>query len=186
MSAQPINVAKTLTDISAYAKPARDSAGGRIILAPVDFSDHSAVALRFAATTAESMQAALIVVHVIHDPAEMPGYYSSLIKSTDLERIDDIAKQAFEEFMSRVIDSNPDCPALRTAESIMVVGLPVTRILEVAVELDPIMVVMGSHGRTGLDNLIIGSKAAQIVQLSEHPVTIVKNPIKNSEKPFDD
>ena len=58
----------------------------------------------------------------------------------------------------------------------MVLGLPVTRILEVAEALAPLMVVMGSHGRTGLDNLIIGSKAAQVVQLCSFPVTIVKSP----------
>ena len=182
MSSQSVHIAKTLADISEYVTPAREAAGGRTVLAPVDFSDHSAVALNFAVTIAESMQAALVVLHIIHDPADMPGYYSSLIKSTHLERIDDIAKQAFEEFMSRVIESHPDSAALRAAESIMVVGLPVTRILEVAAELDPIMIVMGSNGRTGLDNLIIGSKAAQIVQLSQYPVTIVKNP----EKPIDD
>ena len=56
----------------------------------------------------------------------------------------------------------------------MVIGLPVTRILEVAEKLKPMMVVVGSQGRTGMKQMIIGSKAAQIVQLCPFPVTVVK------------
>jgi nucleotide-binding universal stress UspA family protein len=180
MSSEASHLVKNLNEISEVVRAVRDNADGRIILAPVDFSDHSAIALAFAADMAEAIRAALVVLHVIHDPAEMPGYYTSLVKSKHFERIDDVAEQALLEFMSRASDSQPDCAALRSAESIMVVGLPVSRILEVAEELDPVMVVMGSHGRTGLDNIIIGSKAAQVVQLCRFPVTIVKNPENRS------
>lgn len=182
MSTRQIHLVETLREISEFSKPAGAAAVGRIILVPVDFSDHSAIALEFAATIAASVHAGLVVLHVIHDPAETPGYYSSLIESTQFERIEDIAKQAFAEFMSRWVDSHPDSSAIRTAEAIMVIGLPATRILEVADEISPFMVVMGSHGHTGLDNLIIGSKAAQLIQLCRFPVTIVKKP----EKKIDD
>ncbi len=175
-------LAKSLEEISEFAQSARSKADGRIILVPVDFSDHSAMALYFAATLAEALRAALIVLHVVHDPGEMPGYYSKLIGPKHLERIDDVAEEAFREFLSGVIESRPDCLLLREADVLMVTGLPATRILEVADELVPVMVVMGSHGRTGLDSLIIGSKAAQIVQLCPYPVTIVKN----KEKPVDE
>ena len=56
----------------------------------------------------------------------------------------------------------------------MVIGLPVTRILEVVDEVEPYIVVVGSQGRTGLQHLVIGSKAAQIVHLCPVPVTVVK------------
>ncbi len=56
----------------------------------------------------------------------------------------------------------------------MVVGLPVTRILEVINTVEPFMVVVGSKGRTGLKHVLIGSKASQIVQLCPAPVTVVK------------
>jgi len=84
--------------------------------------------------------------------------------------------EAFQEFMDSTIDANPNLDPLLQAERLMVIGLPVTRILEVVDHLDPIMVVMGSQGRTGLKHLVIGSKAAQIVQLCPVPVTIVKKP----------
>ena len=86
----------------------------------------------------------------------------------------DIAAEAFSEFINNITEARPELTDLQHAELLMVIGLPVTRILEVVEQLNPIMVVMGSQGRTGLRNLVIGSKAAQIVQLCPVPVTIVK------------
>ncbi len=54
-------------------------------------------------------------------------------------------------------------------------GLPATRILEVAHALGAQLIVMGSRGRTGLSHLLLGSKAQRVVQLSRIPVTIVKS-----------
>ena len=113
---------------------------------------------------------------MVHDPGHMPGYYSGLVKSKRFDRIQDAAAGAFHDFLGSVIDAHPGNDALSKIEPIMVVGLPVTRILEVVRELEPIMVVMGSQGRTGLKHLILGSKAAQVIQLCPIPVTIVKAP----------
>jgi len=167
-------LATTSKEIREHAKAARGQAERGIILAPIDFSDHSEAALIQAAKFAELIPATLIVLHVVHDPGEMPGYYSKLIKKKKVARIQDIAAEVFDDFMGRVSDENPDLRCLKEADRLMVTGLPVTRILELVDYLDPIMVVMGSQGRTGLKHLVIGSKAAQIVQLCPVPVTIVK------------
>ncbi len=176
MSNSKAILATTSKEIREHAQAARGQSDRDIILAPVDFSDHSEAALIQAAGFAEMMPATLIVLHVVHDPGEMPGYYSQLIKKKKVIRIQDIAAEAFDEFMDRVIEDHPANDALREADRLMVTGLPVTRILELVEYLDPIMVVMGSQGRTGLKHLVIGSKAAQIVQLCPVPVTIVKKP----------
>ena len=169
-------LATTSKEIREHAEAARGQAEREIILAPVDFSDHSEAALVQAAKFAEMMPATLIVLHVVHDPGEMPGYYSKLIKKKKVIRIQDVAAEAFDDFMDSVNDDYPDLVSLREADRLMVTGLPVTRILELVEYLEPIMVVMGSQGRTGLKHLVIGSKAAQIVQLCPVPVTIVKKP----------
>ena len=156
------------------AEAARRAADGGIILVPVDFSEHSEAALVKASEYAQAMSASLVVLHVVHDPGEMPGYYAQLIKKKRATRIQDMAAEAFDQFMDRVSEANPQNESLRKADRLMVSGLPVTRILEVVDYLDPMMVVMGSQGRTGLKHLVIGSKAAQIVQLCPVPVTIVK------------
>jgi nucleotide-binding universal stress UspA family protein len=88
-----------------------------------------------------------------------------------------MAAEAFDQFMDEIIEANEDLASLQDAGRLMVTGLPVTRILEVVEHLEPIMVVMGSQGRTGLQHLVIGSKAAQLVQLCPVPVTIVKSDV---------
>jgi nucleotide-binding universal stress UspA family protein len=59
-----------------------------------------------------------------------------------------------------------------------VVGTPVTRILEIAKKKKARMIIIGSHGRTGLSHLLVGSKAERVVQLSPIPVTVVKGATK--------
>jgi nucleotide-binding universal stress UspA family protein len=175
MTTAPAFLARSTADIADFAESIRKKAAGRIILVPVDFSEHSAAALEHAAKLAEILPAALIALHVVHDPGEMPGYYSKLIKNMRFDRIQDVAAQAFAEFMAKVADLAPEQPLLNDTGQLMVIGLPVTRILEVVEELEPFMVVMGSQGRTGLEHLIMGSKAAQLIQLCPVPVTIVKS-----------
>lgn len=181
MGESTIQLAASSAEVKASSRAAAAKSEGRIILVPVDFSDHSAAALRKSAEFAELMQATLIVLHVVHDPGEMPGYYSKLIKKKRATRIQDIAAEAFDQFVDRIISENPGLNALQGLDRLMVQGLPVTRILEVAKYIDPMMVVMGSQGRTGLKHLVIGSKAAQIMQLCPVPVTIVKQPKKRSK-----
>jgi nucleotide-binding universal stress UspA family protein len=178
MTKSKVHLATSSAELNERARAALSKSGGKTILVPVDFSDHSEVALLQASEFAQMMPTSLMVLHVVHDPGEMPGYYAKLIKKKRSIRMQDIAAEAFQEFMTNVIEAHPERTALRDAELLMVIGLPVTRILEVVEQLNPIMVVMGSQGRTGLQHLVIGSKAAQIVQLCPVPVTIVKNTIQ--------
>lgn len=175
MNDNEVHLATNSAELKALAETSAGNSGKPIILAPVDFSDHSQAALVQASDYASKMQAKLIVLHVVHDPGEMPGYYSTLVKKKRATRMQDVAAEAFQDFMDRTIAANPSNEALVESGRLMVIGLPVTRILEVVQHIEPIMVVMGSQGRTGLKHLVMGSKAAQVVQLCPVPVTIVKN-----------
>lgn len=174
MKSKQVYLATSSAELETLAESTARESGEAIILVPVDFSDHSQAALMQASEFAKMMPAKLVVLHVVHDPGEMPGYYSKLVKKKRATRMQDIAAEAFQAFMDSTIDANPKLEPLLQAERLMVIGLPVRRILEVVEHLDPIMVVMGSQGRTGLKHLVIGSKATQIVQLCPVPVTIVK------------
>ena len=144
------------------------------ILVPVDFSSCSTAALTLAATLADCMQAPLLVLHVVHDPGSMPGYYAKLRKKKQLHHMQDLASEMLEEFLDTVIKQNPNLRTLRKAERIRVTGLPVKRILEVADKYDARMIIMGSRGRTGISKLLIGSTAIQVVQLASIPVMVAK------------
>ena len=148
------------------------------ILVPVDFSPHSAAALVWAAKLSDCLATPLLVLHVAHDPEAAPGYYVRSKRKKHLRRIEEAASEMMGEFLEQVTEDNPDCKRLQKLESVLVLGLPVTRILEVAGETDASMIVMGSQGRTGLPHLLLGSKAERIAQLSPVPVTVVKGPRK--------
>ena len=144
------------------------------ILVPVDFSPHSAAAVLYACELAQCMKRPIVVLHVVHDPAEMPGYYSKLTKKKNLTRMEDLAKEMLDSFMRELKSKHPQLHPLKKSEAMLVLGLPVTRILQVADKLQVTMIVMGSQGLTGLKHLLLGSKAEQVVQLATVPVTIVK------------
>lgn len=150
------------------------------ILVPVDFSVYSQAALLCAAELAEMIGAPLTVLHVVHDPGDAPGYYAVKGRKKQLRRMEDVAAEMLDEFMNEVRKAHPERHILEHAETLLVVGLPVNRILETANKINARMIVMGSQGRTGLKHIMLGSKAEQVVNLAPMPVTIVK---AKKEKP---
>ena len=146
----------------------------RPILVPVDFSTHSEAALLLACQLAECTKQKVVVLHVVHDPADMPGYYQRVTKKKALVRMEDVAEEMFDAFIDGMVEKHPHVKCLKKVDKMLVVGLPVTRILQVTEKIKASMVVMGSQGRTGLKHLMLGSKAEQVVHLCPVPVTIVK------------
>ena len=150
-----------------------------ILLVPVDFTSFSEEALVFASGLAKCMSARLLVLHVIHDPAESPGFYARKLKKKKyLQSMEEAAEEMMQEFLEKMRLAFPGNEAIKNATSLLVVGTPVTRIVEIAETKQASMIILGSQGRTGLANLLLGSKAAQVVQLATIPVTVVKNPKK--------
>ena len=145
------------------------------LLVAVDFTLFSAEALLFASQLAEKIDARLVVLHVIHDPAEAPGFYSQKGKKKKfLQSMEEVAEEMMKEFLTKMQKEHPDQKPIKNAETLLVVGTPVTRILEIAEKKEARMIIIGSHGRTGLSHLLIGSKAERVVQLSPIPVLVVK------------
>ena len=96
--------------------------------------------------------------HVVHDPEAGPGFYTRPERNGFLRRMEDAGGELMEEFLDRVRRENPDLNALRNLETLLVVGLPTTRILEVAEKTGAHMIVMGSQGRTGLSRFLLGAE----------------------------
>lgn len=152
-----------------------ETPSARPILVPVDFSPDSEAALRCAAELAMLFKAPLLIVHVVHDPGEAPGYYAVKGHNKHLQKLEDVASGMFQEFMQAFSADHPELVAIGDAETRLVTGLPVNRILELADKSGARMIVMGSQGRTGLARALLGSKAEQVVRLARIPVTIVKS-----------
>jgi len=150
-----------------------------ILLVAVDFTSFSEEALIFAGELAEKLKARLLVLHVIHDPAEAPGFYAQKGKKKKfLQSMEEAAEEMMEEFLAKMRKDHPDQLPIKEATPLLVVGTPVMRILEIAEKEQASMIIIGSHGRTGLSHLLVGSKAERVVQLSPIPVTVVKGSTK--------
>ena len=118
-----------------------------------------------------------MVLHVIHDPAKAPGFYAQKGKKKKyLQSTEDAAGEMMEEFLLNMRKAYSDKVPIKKAKALLVVGTPVTRIVEVAEKKQVKMIIIGSHGPTGLANLMLGSEAQRVIQLLTVPITVVKIP----------
>ena len=146
-----------------------------VLLVAVDFSPFSEEALSFAGDMAECLNAQIIVLHVIHDPADAPGFYAQKAKDKKfLQTLEEVAEEMMENFLNKMRLAHPDKVSIKDATPLLVVGTPVTRVVEAAQLKKASMIIVGSHGRSGLSHFLLGSKAERIVQLSPIAVTVVK------------
>jgi len=147
------------------------------ILVAVDFSDHSANALVYAAHLATRLEDRLLVLHVIHD--QSGSYYTDKkIKKgvkKRLKRLEEIAGEMMDELLSKQIEAHPEIKGvLKKAEVILVSGLTVTKVLQVVEKTEPEMLILGNKGHSSLKHILLGSKAEQLARLCPIPVTLVK------------
>jgi nucleotide-binding universal stress UspA family protein len=137
----------------------------RTLLHPTDFSERSASALDVACSLARDYGASIIVLHVAHVPPLIGG--EGLVPPSEEE----IRAEADERLKAM------DIPEVGIpVERRLLVGDPAMEILRVAREINADMIVIGTHGRTGLGRLLMGSVAEQVVRRSECPVLTVSHP----------
>jgi len=149
-------------------KPERKMGALRSILHPTDFSAHSEAALRVARSLARAHEARLVLVHVV-PPEVMPAAVSEAL--VDLA----IGREGLREAQDRVEGGDEDLKS--PVESQLRRGDPAAEILDVAAGLQSDLVVMGSHGRTGLSRILIGSVAESVLRGAACPVLMVKAPV---------
>ncbi len=89
--------------------------------------------------------------------------------------MEEAAEEMMAEFLAKMRKNHPDQLPIKKAVPLLVVGTPATRIVEIAEKQQARMIIIGSHGRTGLSHLLVGSKAEHVVRLSPIPVTVVKS-----------
>lgn len=145
------------------------------VLAAIDFSEVSMAALVWAARQAQLEEAPLLVLHVVHDPAESPGFYGKP-QDDSLTPMLDVAEQMMQEFLSRATADHPELSALVSARTRLVSGLPAGRVVEIAEETGARIVAMGNVGRSALQSMLLGSVTDRVVRTCSVPVVVVKQP----------
>lgn len=155
------------------------------VLVPVDFSSCSRAALEFAASFIQCVNAPLLVLHVIHDHGNEPGFYRRGPAPAGLRPVADIAREMLEEFVNAVCGDCRDATGSVQPRLLLVSGLPASRIREIALREQAALIVMGTHARSGLARLSSGSVAAEVTRQCDIPVTIVKAAVQGASGEHD-
>jgi len=137
----------------------------RKIVFPTDFSPFGQEALRWATSLARDSGATLIIVHVEEPPMSYGGG-EVLIGGDEGNR---------ELLRKSLVQVVPTDPAV-SFEHKLLVGDPATAVVEAANEENADLIVLGTHGRTGLTRLLMGSVAEAVVRRAKCPVLVVKHP----------
>lgn len=142
------------------------------ILFATDFSEISEYAFDYAYTLAKKLNSKLIIMHVINEPVDLRGFYVPHISFESLEKeIEDAAEKMMKKFCSGKIED------LAGTETVIVSGIPYDEILAKADEEKVSLIVLGTHGRAGLDHLLFGSTAERVVRRSRCPVMTIRPPL---------
>jgi nucleotide-binding universal stress UspA family protein len=140
----------------------------RVILCPTDFSENSTVALRIASDLARQNQATLLVLHVASSlGAEGLGYGEAESRLQPEGHVAELRQE-----LHRLAPAEPGVETRYLLRE----GDPAAVIEQVVREQHCDLVVLGTHGRTGLDHLLMGSTAERIIRRCPCPALVVKYP----------
>src|SRR5262245_13609228 len=137
------------------------------ILAPTDFSELSKRGVRYALELARDSSAEVIVYHVIDLGEEQPdvrtpyGPYHDMLQDN---------RRVLDKFLN---EGFADCIDLVEVRRVVEFGRTFKNIVEIADQENVDVIVMATHGRTGLEHIILGSVAEKVVARSSRPVLVV-------------
>lgn len=136
------------------------------VLHPTDFSPSSVEAFNFASALARDCESRLIVVHAV-EPVPATVGEAGLVPS-ELDEMREDARRKLDEL-------RPADPEVRM-DTVVRDGPAPAVILDMADEVNADLIVMGTHGRTGLKRLLLGSVAEMVLRRAHCPVLTVKEP----------
>lgn len=138
------------------------------ILVPIDYSEGSEAAVRYAASLATEYDAELHVVHVYEPPAP---YVNAGFAAASLPETEEM-----NEAQERAQLDKVQPPTSVAVYRELLVGTPIDELVEYVEQNGVDLVVMGTHGRTGLERLLMGSVAEGLVRRAPCAVLTIKDP----------
>jgi nucleotide-binding universal stress UspA family protein len=134
------------------------------ILVPSDFSETSDAALTYAVTMAQAFGARLYLLHV-------PGKTGENLETNfPVGRFETTAREKLDAVLT------PEEIERLRPEYVMRIGVPAEEIVRYADARDVDLIVMGTHGRSGVAHLLMGSVAEHVVRAAPCPVLLVRHP----------
>ncbi len=143
------------------------------ILVPIDFSDYSKSSLKYAVNFAKHFNSELFIIYVV-EPVIYPPDFSMgqiAIPSVDLE----MDKRAVEELNKL---AQKEIPKDLRVKTIVKTGKPFIEIIETASEESVDLIIIATHGHSGVEHILFGSTAEKVVRKAPCPVLTLREPIK--------
>lgn len=137
-------------------------------LVPIDFSQSADQALDYAIALAGKLQAHLTLLHVIHAMPLGVTDMGAALPYSYLQDLEAEITQSMQDYLKRVQDAGLE------GEIAIVHGVPFDEIVQMAKAKNVNLIIMGSHGRTGLGRLFLGSVAEKVVRLAPCPVLVTR------------
>ena len=143
------------------------------ILVPTDFSESSERALKYAVRFGRPYKAEIVVLHVFH----LKEYLALLSQRDDVDS--GTANQVLEASKNGAIEKLEDL-VRRLGDKdvvllpVLLIGVPFEEIVRYAVEREIDLIVMPTHGRTGLAHFLLGSTAERVISHSDCPVVVIR------------
>jgi universal stress protein A len=145
----------------------------KIILAPTDLSDLSRIGVRYALEMAISQSQEIVVYYVVGHEEVAPHYgvlHDQLSSLEEFPPLAEFVEKSRRDLAKFLRDSFADCISKVKIHQAVELGLPYKKIVEKAAEVRADMIVMSTHGRTGIRHMLIGSITEKVVRLASCPV----------------
>jgi len=141
------------------------------ILYPTDFSDAAAKALNYIKQLKEAGSQEVVLLHVINQRI-IDGLMRHAMLDEDIMRWRDKAAEIAEESLAEMSKELENVGF--TVKMIIKTGYPGNVILDVEKRENPSIIVIGSHGRSNLGDMLLGSVSDRVVRKSKRPVLVIK------------
>ena len=138
------------------------------VLVPMDFSATADRALEYAIALAQQLQARLTLLHVLDITPMTIDEMTAGVVTTYLDDLETDAQHLLQASRERVQRAGLQ------GESLLVQGTPTQTIIDTAAEQGVDLIIMGTHGRTGLAHMFLGSVAEHVVRQGPCPVLVVR------------
>lgn len=142
----------------------------KTLVVPTDFSSVSVNALNYAVDVAQAINAGLVLLHVYNVPVSFTEAPVAPVTTVSLEEVKRSSEERLEELKKNLVVLTSGKIQIYTESRL---GEPIEELEAICKSLDPMAVIMGSHGATGFERMIMGSTTLNAIKHIKCPVIVI-------------
>jgi nucleotide-binding universal stress UspA family protein len=142
----------------------------KTLVVPTDFSSVSVNALNYAIDMAQAINAGIVLLHVYNVPVSYTDAPVSPVSTVSIEEVKRTSEERLEEMKRNIMHITSGRLTVYTESRL---GDTIDELEELCKSVEPLAVIMGSHGSTGLERMIMGSTTLTVIRHLKYPVIVV-------------